>query len=133
MSDAALWRPPHAYIPGQTARHDESLFDFLKADLADCTLAELPHTAAWLHAMAFIEDDYYWEAHEVLEAVWLQCPPNGPEKLYVQSLIQQANAGLKRKAGLDNAADKIQKHSDELLREAAARAGGSVFGGAISL
>jgi len=122
------WRPPYAYIPGETDRHDESLFDFLTDDIEGTTLQDLPHTSAWLHGMAFIKDGYFWEAHEVFEAIWMACPPNSAEKLFVQSVIQNANSALKNAMGQTAAAQKIKSHAQALEQEARTRSGGVLFG-----
>lgn len=108
---ASAWRPPHAYVPGETARHPETLFDALKADAQ----------VAWLTGLAFLRDGFYWEAHEVLEAVWMGLPPNSAEKLLVQAVIQIANARLKRRMGRDAAAARLIARADELAAEAFGR------------
>ena len=122
------WRPPHAYVPGQTARHPDDLFDALKDGLAEVPADRLNETRAWAYGLAFLKDGFFWEAHEVLEAVWMACPPNAPERLMVQAVIQHANAELKRKMGQDRAAQRLDQRSAELAREAVSRAGSSVLG-----
>jgi hypothetical protein len=122
------WRPPHAYVPGQTARHPEGLFDPLKAGLSDVAPSDLVDTPAWTSGLAFLEGGYFWEAHEVLEAVWLACPPNSPERLMVQAVIQYANARLKGRMGQPRAMARLFTLSDDLAREARDRAGGDVLG-----
>lgn len=123
-----LWRPGHAYVPGQTPRHPDDLFDPLKAGLAGVPAGQLSETRAWAYGLAFLRDGYFWEAHEVLEAVWMACPPNAPERLMVQAVIQHANARLKRKMGQERAAHRLDKRSAELADEAVSRAGGRVLG-----
>lgn len=122
------WRPPHAYVPGQTPRHPEDLFDQFKVGLADVPASQLNETQAWSYGLAFLKDGYFWEAHEVLEAVWMACPPNAPERLMVQAVIQHANAQLKRKMGQDRAAQRLDKRMVELAGEAVSRAGTDVLG-----
>ena len=60
---------------------------FENGDLAQCRAAVAGRT--------FLEADYLWETHEVLEAVWLACPPNSAEQVCVRGVIQLANARLK--------------------------------------
>ncbi len=122
------WRPPHAYVPGQTPRHPEGLFDVFKTGLSDVPAEDLAGTRAWIYGLAFLKDGYYWEAHEVLEAVWLTCPPNAPERLMVQAIIQYANALLKERMGQPQATARLFALSDDLAREAVDRAGGDVLG-----
>ena len=115
------WRPPHVYVPGVTPRHDESLFDFLKEDIEEVPYNLLNTTKAWAMGMVFLEEGYFWECHEVFEAIWMACPPNSAEKLFVQSIIQRANAGLKRKMNRENAAQRLELHARELEEEARSR------------
>ena len=115
------WRPPYAYIPGETPRHAEALFGSLKEDIATVPYYSLDATQAWAFGMVFFEEGYFWECHEIFEAIWMACPPNAPEKLYVQSIIQRANAGLKRKMKRESAAQKLEVHADQLEAEAKSR------------
>ena len=115
------WRPAYAYVPGQNARHAEGLFDDIKSTADDVALAQMQNTQAWNYAIAFLQEGYYWESNEVMESVWMACPPNSAEKLYVQSIIQRANAGLKRKMGRMNAAERLDLEADQLRDEAERR------------
>jgi len=122
------WRPPHAYVPGQTPRHPEGLFDPHKTDIASVPYTRLHETQAWALGLAFLSEGFAWEAHEMFEAIWLVCPPNSAEKLFVQALIQQANAALKLRMGRKKAAERLRITADQLLAEAFGRASGEIFG-----
>ncbi len=122
------WRPPYAYVPGLTPRHPEGLFDHLKTGLSHTPPHSLHETQAWASGMAFLHEGFFWEAHEVLEAVWMVCPHNSPERLMVQAIIQRANAGLKQKMGKNKAARRLLDLSAKLHGEALDRAGQDVFG-----
>lgn len=88
--------PPHAYVPGQTARHPEDWFDGIKATVHHgIALGDLHRTQAFQAGLAYLEAGYFWECHEVLEAVWMQTPQDSAERDMVQALIQLANARLK--------------------------------------
>jgi hypothetical protein len=100
--------PTHAYIPGQTARHDPETFSGLHASVeAGMTVEALQETAAWKAGLAFLHNGYFWEAHEALEPVWMQTPPNSPERHLVQAVIQIANASLKELMGKPNAVCRL--------------------------
>ncbi|WP_298920370.1 DUF309 domain-containing protein [uncultured Roseobacter sp.] len=89
-------RPPHVYVPGKTDRHPEDWFDGIKASaLTAKTPQALHQTAAFQTGLAYLEAGYFWECHEVLEAVWLQTVVPSAERDMVQALIQLANAQLK--------------------------------------
>ncbi len=127
------WHPPHAYIPGQTPRHPEDLFDSIKATAGGISVADIPGCLAWRSGLQFLEDGFFWEAHEVLEAVWMSCPPNSPEKLMVQAVIQFANARLKAVMGRAAAAERLRRISERLAKEAVLRAGGPVLSVDVSI
>lgn len=88
--------PPHAYVPGQTERHQEGWFDQIR-DTAQSSMSakDLAASKAFQTGLAYIGGGYFWEAHEVLEPVWLALPVRTPERQVVQALIQYANARLK--------------------------------------
>ena len=88
--------PPHAYIPGKTARHAEGWFDDIRASVAGAgSETDLANSQAFLTGLNYLEQGYYWEAHEVLEPVWMACPQGSEPRALVQGLIQLANARLK--------------------------------------
>ena len=88
--------PPHAFIPGKNARHPDDWFDEIKSSVhAGLAPSQLQHTAAFRAGIIYLETGYFWECHEVLEAVWMQAPNETPEREMVQALIQLANAKLK--------------------------------------
>jgi predicted metal-dependent hydrolase len=105
------WRPTHVYVPGKSERHPEGLFDWIKRDAA------FPDGVAFQYGLGFLNDGYFWEAHEVLEAVWMSCPQNSTEKLLIQALIQWANAGLKFRMARNKAAWRLLDLADELYQE----------------
>ena len=114
------WRPPHAYIPGKTPRHPDTLFEPLKAALD----LETPEACTvWRLALSFIEDGYFWEAHELLEAIWMGLPDGSADKLAVQALIQFANGKLKLEMERPKAAAKLVTLSERLLADALSRTG----------
>ena len=100
--------PPFAYVPGQTARHSEGAFDAIR-DTAQSGMDEaaLAGSDAFQTGLRYLRDGFYWEAHEVLEPVWMLCPPNTPARAMVQGLIQLANARLKEKMGKPGAAARL--------------------------
>jgi len=57
--------------------------------------ASYQSNTGWLYGIHLFNHGFYWEAHEVLEAVWNNAAPNSREKHLVQGVIQIANAQLK--------------------------------------
>ena len=115
-------RPAHAYVPGLTARHPEGAFDPLKVGIkSGMTEAEMADSLAWQAGLAYRADGYYWECHEVLEALWLVAP-EGPLRSYLQAVIQMANAQLKEKMGRPKAARRLADIVCALLQDCSGRA-----------
>lgn len=97
---AALIYPEYAYLPGRTPRHPEGWFDAIRDTVRPgLSVPELAQTSAWHAELAYLEQGFFWEAHEVLEPVWMALPQGSAERELVQALIQLANACLKREMG----------------------------------
>lgn len=123
---ADLFRPPHAYVPGRTPRHPEGLFDPIRQTARPgLSEAELADSAALAAGLTYLDEGFFWEAHEVLEPVWMACPPNSAARLAVQALIQIANARLKLRMERPGAAARILSLAEGRLTEAQ-RAGRAV-------
>jgi len=100
--------PTHAYVPGSNARHAEDWFDGVKQSVSpDMSIDALHLTAAWAAGLAYLKAGYFWECHEVLEAVWVQTHDGTAERDMVQALIQLANARLKLRMERPNAAWRL--------------------------
>lgn len=120
--------PPHAHIPGQSPRHPEGTFDAL----CETVRPEQPCGAvfasdAWRAGLQFLETGYFWEAHEVWEAVWMALPEGSDEKRLVQGMIQLANAELKRRMDRPGAVRRLCgiciEHLDDLPQAVWIKAG----------
>ncbi len=108
--------PEYAYIPGQNQRHAEDAFDDIKSSVSsNLSTDELAQSSAFRHGVFYLERGFYWEAHEVLEPIWLNLPPDSDEKQFVQGLIQTANACLKVRMQRPKAAMRLCVISRGLL------------------
>lgn len=105
--------PPHAYVPGQTTRHPEDLFDPIKSSVRPGVPVE--ETQAWQVGLAYLHAGFFWECHEVLEAVWLSLPNPAPERDMTQAIIQLANARLKLKMNKPKAVLRLCGMVDDLI------------------
>ena len=100
--------PPHVYIPGHTPRHPEDWFDVVKAGITDDIPPDALHkTDAFRAGLYYLREGYFWECHEVLEAVWMRCPPGTAEREMTQAVIQLANARLKHLMGKPHAVRRL--------------------------
>ena len=110
--------PLHAYVPGQTPRHRDGAFDALRATARKgMTPAELAECAAFVSGLLYVEDGYYWEAHEVLEPVWMLLPEGSADRFAVQAVIQIANARLKARMGRPGAVYRLCDMAEELAEQ----------------
>ena len=100
--------PAYAHIPGRNARHPEGTFEAIcAAALSPTTSETAAENIAWQAGISFLETGFYWEAHEVLEPVWLNARANSPERFLVHALIQLANAALKQVMGRPKASLRL--------------------------
>ncbi len=123
--------PNGPHVPGQNSRPPEN------AEI-QALLAELPaqiiaddwcYIGAYQQGLTFFEAGFFWEAHEMWEAVWVKCAPNSREKYLLQGLIQVANACLKVRMRRKRGALKLVQEASMLIREAfLSKPDGSVMG-----
>ncbi|MCB1396283.1 MAG: DUF309 domain-containing protein [Rhodobacteraceae bacterium] len=105
------------YLPGQTPRPAEGVFDALKGGLDGLDPAGLADSACFRAGFEAFDRRLYWEAHELWEPVWLRLP-EGAERALVQGVIQLANCGLKRRMGRVQAAMRIIPLAEAALARA---------------
>lgn len=116
--------PPYRHLPGRTPKPDDGpAHDMARAAPARMDPEQWQSNDAYLYGFALLRGEYYWEAHEVWEAVWQSCKPNSRERFLLQALIQLANASLKERLGQTSAAGRIRAHAAKLLREVAVASG----------
>lgn len=112
-----VW-PAHAYVPGRNTRHAEGAFDHIRDTAqAGMNADALAGCAAFQTGLAYLNAGFYWEAHEVLEPVWMVLPVDSAERRFVQALIQLANGLLKLKMGRPKAALRLAGIARELMPE----------------
>ena len=87
------------------------------------TLQTLP---AFQAALNFMQHGFHWEAHEILEAIWMKTAQNSIERLFTQCIIHLANANLKHIMKRETATQKIMTQANALSVEISLRAPNSV-------
>lgn len=106
-----------AHVPGTGSAPDWPPLEAAKALVPDVTSeADWAANQAYIYGFALMRSGCYWEAHEVWEAVWLACPPNGRARTLLRALIQTANARLKARMNRPRA---VRRLVDEARRELA--------------
>lgn len=116
--------PPYRYVPGvhpHPFRHEgghdhEGRIDWGQPPVVESGWA---HNRRYLHGLDLFNHRFYWESHEVWEAVWLALPKPSAERELVQGLIQVAAALLKRHQGLTRASDRLLTRARTRLGRAA--------------
>jgi hypothetical protein len=76
---------------------------------------------AFLYGLALHDGGFFWEAHEIWEAVWKAAAMNGRDRLALRALIQIANAGLKLRQARPRAAARLIQEATGLLGELGTR------------
>ncbi len=119
--------PSSAHVPGSGSRPDMAPLEQAKALAPAVTRAQdWQDNVAYLYGHDLMRGGFYWEAHEVWETVWLATPANGPERVLLQALIQQANARLKSEMRRENAAARLQAQVEALRIDLISRLGAGV-------
>ncbi len=109
-SAAKLPLPRWAYVPGETDEADADYETLAQAKLLvparfqDFVPARHP---ALRYGLALNDSGYFWEAQEVLEAVWAAAPQGGRERTLLRACIQIANANLRLRMGKPHAAARL--------------------------
>lgn len=110
--------PPHAHIPGQTPRHPEGTFDAIcETARPEQPLGAVFASDAWRAGCQYFRTGYFWEAHEVWEAVWMALPDPSAERRLVQGMIQLANAALKQKMQRPRAVQRLCDIADAQMTD----------------
>jgi predicted metal-dependent hydrolase len=68
------------------------------------------------HAVRLFDAGYYWEAHEVWEALWIAAGRRGPDATALKGLIKLAAAGVKAREGNAAGIGRHARRAAELLR-----------------
>ena len=109
-STASLPLPRWAYVPGQADDADADYDTLAQAKLLvparfrDYVPARHP---ALRYGLALNDRGYFWEAQEILEAVWAAAPQGGRERILLRACIQIANANLRLRMLKPHAAARL--------------------------
>jgi hypothetical protein len=90
--------PPYRYVPGRTPHpvRDERGHSYGR-DVAPIRVEATGWRSSteYLHAIDLFNEGYYWECHEILEAIWNGVGRSGDVAAFAQGVIQVAAALLK--------------------------------------
>jgi DUF309 family protein family protein len=107
---ADLPLPRWAYVPGETAdgEADHDTLWHAKAMVPPQFRGYVPaRHPALRYGIALNDAGYFWESHEVLQAVWAAAPQGGRERILLRACIQIASANLKLRMQKPHAAARL--------------------------
>src|SRR3954466_6543510 len=120
--------PRWAYVPGEA---DEADADY--ETLAQITALVPSRFGGYVPArhpalrygMTLNDHGYFWEAQEVLEAVWAAAPQGGRERILLRACIQIANANLRLRMLKPHAASRLLGEAMQELNALSMRKAGA--------
>jgi len=111
--------PAYRHLPGQNARPTDALLESIASQASSLDASgDVSQNAPWCYAIRLYNEAYFWEAHEVLEALWNCARPNSRERYLLQCLIQLSNARLKLELGQTKAAKRLKQHASDCFDRA---------------
>src|ERR1700681_4264050 len=129
---ANLPLPLWAYVPGETAEAeaDHDTLWQAKALVPSRFREYVPaRHPALRYGMALNDRGYFWEAQEILEAVWAAAPQGGRERILLRACIQIANANLRLRMKKPHAAARLLGEALGELNTLGARKGAAAGDG----
>jgi hypothetical protein len=126
--------PRWAYVPGVETEADHDTLAMAKALVPARFNGFVPaRHPALRYGLGLNDAGFFWESHEILEAVWAAAPQGGRERILLRACIQIANANLKLRMGKPHAAARLFGEAlaelDELGVRKATGAGGGFADG----
>ncbi|WP_375411852.1 DUF309 domain-containing protein [uncultured Bradyrhizobium sp.] len=105
---ANLTLPRWAYVPGVETEADHDTLAMAKALVPARFNGFVPaRHPALRYGLGLNDCGFFWESHEILEAVWAAAPQGGRERILLRACIQIANANLKLRMGKPHAAARL--------------------------
>ena len=119
-ADLAL--PRWAYVPGEAEGADFDTLDLAKVLVPARFNGFVPaRHPALRYGLGLNSAGYFWESHEILEAVWAAAPQGGRERILLRACIQIANANLKLRMQRPHAAARLLGEALAELNELSVR------------
>ena len=107
--------PRWAHMPGETREADHETLEMALALVPARFEGFVPaRHPALRYGLELNDAKYFWECHEILEAVWAAAPQGGRARILLRACIQIANANLRLRIGKLTAAARL---FGEALRE----------------
>jgi len=121
---AHLPLPEWAHVPGESADSEpdhETLWQ-AKALVPPQFFGHVPaRHPALRYGIALNDAGYFWEAQEVLEAVWAAAPQGGRERILLRACIQIAHANLRLRMQKPNATARLWREALTAIKDLLSR------------
>lgn len=115
--------PRWIYTPGENAESDDETLARAKSLVPPRFESFVPFDhPALIYGLALNDAAFFWESHEILEAVWKAAPMGGRDRILLRACIQIANAGLKHRLGRVRAVERLLGEAKTELAELSVRA-----------
>ena len=90
--------PRWVYVPGKDTEADHATLARAKALVPVRFEGSVPAShPALRYGLRLNDAGFFWECHEILEAIWKAAPQGGRDRILLRACIQIANANLKLK------------------------------------
>ena len=114
--------PRGVYLPGRGGEADHDTLARVKTLVPARFDTSVPADhLALRYGLALNDAGFYWECHEILEAIWTIAPQGGRDRILLRACIQTANANLKQTMGQSRAAARLFAEALAELDELAVR------------
>ncbi len=123
--------PPYSFVPGKTPHpksdHAGYSYGVASQPCAPVDPARWWESKPYLYGLDLFNSQFYWEAHEQLEGLWLAAGRTGPVADFLKGLIKLAAAGVKHREEKPPGVKSHACRAAELWRGVARSAGEGLF------
>ncbi|WP_441230541.1 DUF309 domain-containing protein [Tardiphaga sp. 215_C5_N2_1] len=125
----SLAMPRWPYRLGKQTKADHDTLALAKALVPMRYASFVPASdPALRYGLGLNDAGFFWEAHEILEAVWKVAPQRGRDRILLRACIQVANANLKLSLQRPRAAYRLLQDALSELDELAMRPPAGIAG-----
>lgn len=107
--------PDYRYVPGQMQK-DEHRRDIPKIKTINISPKKWFENEAYIYGIDLFNHDYFYEAHEVWEALWMKVDRETVQGKFLKGLIQLAASRLKILMGETKPAERLSLKARELFQ-----------------
>ena len=112
--------PDKKYSPGQGVHPKKAPQQFhipeLPSDEATFSVNTWKNSQRYLYAIDLFNYGYWWEAHEVLEELWIKTGKTSFTGIFIQGIIQISATLLKKSQSTPNSASQLESKGLSKLR-----------------